>query len=199
MFNIAMSKYAMGSKYTFNELRCLLGTIDILEKLNGLIYARVGESGLSDEETKEIFRHSYNYVREVLKEDADDQLTNRLSIMNAILLDNRFNIEFSYNYTDIYTYARYKDMKARYCNTPYYKMGSYGRLGQQRYAENAYRDLKVTFEYGLEKAVDDFINYIREKIKSERLEQEAEKKRQEADELERKRLEEERLAVSLKR
>ena len=73
-------------------------------------------------------------------------------------------------------------------------MRSYGRLGQQRYAENAYRDLKVTFEYGLEKAVDDFINYIREKIKSERLEQEAEKKRQEADELERKRLEEERLA-----
>ena len=194
MFNIAMSKYAMGSKYTFNELRCLLGTIDLLEELNGLIYARVGEIGLSDEETKEIFRHSYNYVREVLKEDADDQLTNSLSIMNAILLDNRFNIEFSYNYTDIYTYARYKDMKARYCNTPYYKMGSYGRLGQQSSAENAYRDLKVTFEYGLEKAVDDFINYISEKIKSERLEQEAEKKRQEAEELERKRLEEERLA-----
>lgn len=194
-FNNAVLKYAMASKYTMEELTSLLMTLEMLERLNKSIYSKIENSSLSEEQQKDIFKYSYSYVRDAMENELDDDsVTVRLSLMNAILLDNRHNLEYSYEYSDIYTYARYSGMKARYCNTPYYRMSNFNRLGHQRYAENAFKDLEKTVKYGFNKAIDEFINFILEKSEAERLEQEELRERQEAEELERKRAEEERLA-----
>lgn len=171
----AIRQTAMVNKFELEELEYLFKTTMLLEKFSDSLYSAVKTSDILNKEEESLAKLAYRYVKDVMEEDINGELSYRLAVLNSIVFANKVKRE---DRIPVYTYFSYSKMRSRYCNTPYFSSSRISGLNRHRNSELAFKELDKADKYGIQQIIKDFELFVKEEVeireKQERIDAETE-------------------------